>query len=90
MVGNMPCLHFQFSIDRGRDLLDAERLRLHSIGWLGKDDIPLLQHFRMDAIRRADQLQLIASVSLFCHGTGLCVCHLPDAVMVEFHFSGII
>ena len=86
----MPCLHFQFSIDRGRDLVDAERLRLHGIGWLGKDDIPLLQHLCMDTVRRADELQLIASVFLFRHGTGLCICQFSDAVMVKFHFSGII
>ena len=86
----MPRLHFQLPIDRGCDLVDAERLRLHGIGWLGKDDIPLLQHLCMDTFRRADELQLIASVSLFRYGTGLCICQLSDAVMVKFHFSGII
>ena len=86
----MPCLHFQLAIDRGRDLVDAERLRLHGIRWLGKDDIPLLQHLCMDAICRADEFQFIASVSLFGHRTGLCICQLSDAVMVKSHFSGII
>ena len=86
----MPCLHFQLPINRGRDLIDAERLRLHGIGWLGKDDIPLLQHLCMDAICRTDEFQLIASVSLFRYGTGLCICQLSDAVMVKSHFSGII
>ena len=86
----MPSLNFQLSIYRGRDLVDAERLRLHGIGWLGKDDIPLLQHLCMDTVRRADELQLIASVFLFRHGTGLCICQFSDAVMVKFHFSGII
>ena len=81
----MPCLHFQFSIDRGRDLVDAERLRLHGIGWLGKDDIPLLQHLCMDAICRTDQLQFIASVSLFRYGTRLCICQLSNTVMIELH-----
>ena len=46
----MPRLHFQLPIDWGRDLIDAERLRLHGIRWLGKDDIPLLQPFCMDAV----------------------------------------
>ena len=86
----MPRLHFQLPIDWGRDLINAERLRLHGIRWLGKDDIPLLQHLCMDAICRTDQLQLIASVFLFRHGTGLCICQFSDAVMVKFHFSGII
>ena len=86
----MPCLHFQFSIDWGRDLVDAERLRLHGIGWLGKDDIPLLQHLCMDAICRTDQLQFIASVFLFRYGTRLCICQLSNAVIIKFHFSGII
>ena len=86
----MPCLHFQLAINRSRNLVDSERLRLHGIGWLGKDDIPFLQHFRMNAICRTDELQLIASVFLFRHGTGLCICQFSDAVMVKFHFSGII
>ena len=81
----MPSLNFQLSIYRGRDLVDAERLRLHGIGWLGKDDIPLLQHLCMDAICRTDQLQLIASVSLFRYGTRLCICQLSNTVMIELH-----
>ena len=86
----MPCLHFQLSIDRSRDLVDSERLRLHRIGWFGKDDISLLQHFGMDAICRTDELQLIASISLFRYGTRLCICQFSDAVVVELCFSGII
>ena len=81
----MPCLHFQLAINRGRDLVDAERLRLHGIGWLGKDDISFLQHLCMDAICRTDQLQLIAAVPLFSHGAGLRVCQLSDAVVIELH-----
>ena len=81
----MPSLNFQLSIYRGRDLVDAERLRLHGIGWLGKDDIPLLQHLCMDAICRTDQLQFIASVSLFRYGTRLCICQLSNTVMIELH-----
>ena len=86
----MPCLNFQLSIDRSRDLVDSERLRLHRIGWFGKDDIPLLQHLCVDTVRRADELQLIASVSLFRYGTRLCICQFSDAVVAELCFSGII
>ena len=50
----MPCLHLQLSVNGSSDLVDTERLRLHGIGWLGKDDIPLLQHLCMDAICRTD------------------------------------
>ena len=86
----MPCLHFQFPVNGSGDLVDTERLALHSVGGLGEDDIPLLQHFGMDTICRTDQLQLITAVSLFGHSTGLCVGQLPDAVMGELHFFGII
>ena len=86
----MPCLHFQLSINRGRDLVDTERLRLHRIRWFGKDDVSLLQHLCMDAICRTDELQLIATVSFFSHGTRLCICQLSNAVIIKFHFSGII
>ena len=86
----MPCLNFQLTIEPSRDLVDTERLRLHGIGWLGKDDIPLLQLLCMDAICRADEFQLIASVSLFRYGTGQCICQHSDAVILKSHFSGII
>ena len=86
----MPCQHFQLSIDWSRDLVNTKRLALHGIGWFCKDDISFLQHLCVDTVRRADELQLIASVSLFRYGTGLCICQLSDAVMVKFHFSGII
>ena len=65
----MPCLHFQLPIDWGRDLINTKRLALPGIGRLSEDDISFLQTFRMDAICRTDQFQLIASVSLFRYGT---------------------
>lgn len=82
----MPCLHFQLPVNGSGDLVDAKRLRPHRVGWLGEDDIPLLQHLCMDAICRADQLQFITAVSLFSHGTGLCICQLSDAVVVKLCF----
>lgn len=78
LVRDVSCLHFQLSINWGRDLIDAKRLALPGIGWLCKDDISLLQTFRMDAVCRTDQLQFVASVSFFRHRTGLCICQFSD------------
>ena len=90
LVGNMPCLNFQLSIYRSRNLINSEWLALHGIRWLGKDDISFFQILSMDTIRRADKFQLVAAVSLFRHNTGLCVGQFSDAVMVEIHLFGII
>ena len=86
----MPCADFQFPGQRGRDLIDPERLALHLVDRLCQDDIPLLQVIRVDALRRVLHLQLIAPVPLLRDHAGLAVGELPDTVVGILRFRRII